>query len=193
MSLFEHKTRLVIIGADAMDLCDYKAKYRHFGYNVTTVLVTDSAKRGTFCGKDAHGAVSRRLLKEYEEMYPHVPGIQHLDYMADSARALLQLLEHIRPESLLTDYHMTGCEALFPEGGLSLIQAVRSEMALQAMPVVMHTPEFDLEGKDPEFVDIAPLYFWLTRTHDADAHRCFQHELLEIRRAEARRKHDADA
>jgi len=189
MSLFGHKTRLVMVGADAMDLCDSKAKYRHFDYGVVTVLVTDAAQRATFCGDDKYGAVSAHLLKEYEAMYPHVPGVQHLDYMVTSAREFTALLAHLRPELLLVDYHMEAVAQALPEGGLSLIQAVRAQAAFRALSIVMHTPEFDHKGRDPEFVEVEGLQFWLTRRHDSDAHHCFQRDLLDKRRIAARQKH----
>lgn len=191
MGLFSHKPRLVIIDADAMDLAEFKAKYRLFGYHVNAVLITDEAQKQAFCGDEPHGKINPKRVAQHDEMYPHVPGVQLLDYMVTSLVELTTLLPHLKPEMLLTDYHMTGREAQFPDGGVGITRAVREFVdACHDIPIVLHASEFDLKCRGPEYVEIAPLNFWITRKHDTDAYRCFERERLVRSRAKAREKYE---
>lgn len=188
--MFSHTPRLVILDADAMDLLHFKTKYQQLGYGATTVLITDAAQQAAFCGDDPLGKINPKRVAQHDAMYPQVPGVSQLDYMVTSVEALATLLSHLAPEMLLTDYHMTGCESRFPDGGVGIVRAARALAACREIPVVLHASEFDLKGKDPEYVEIAPLNFWITRKHDTDAYRCFERERLERSRAKAREKYE---
>lgn len=193
MGLFSHKKRLVIVDADAMDLAEFKVKYRHFGYDVTAILVADAKQRAMFCGENHYGAIDAKRIEQHDLMYPHVPGIQRLDYIVTCSEELVALVAHLNPDLFLTDYDMHNVDPAFADGGVGIVRIVREIECCREIPIVLHASEFDLKGRDPEFVEIAPLNFWITRKHDADVYRCFERQLLEQSRAKAREKYEPNS
>lgn len=104
---------LLIVDDDAHQLADFAYAYGKRGYNVRTALAVPAEQQQTYC--NGKWRVEGNLLPDT----PKTMAWRGFDYVVSGPKDVADMLKHVRPEAMLSDWELG--EQGFPEGGPGLL------------------------------------------------------------------------